>query len=61
MTQLYRIEAPHFVAGFCVDAKGLVWEAAPVLTWMREKPITFITDYCKHKGWKLQNVTTTES
>lgn len=53
---LYQVEAKHFVAGLCTDAKGTVWETAPIISWMKEKPITFIEDYCKHKGWKLNYV-----
>jgi hypothetical protein len=56
MADLYQIVAPKFTAGFCVDGKGLVWESAPILGWMKDKPLSFITDYCKHKNWKLVNV-----
>lgn len=56
MTQLFRIEAPKFVAGFCVDSKDLVWETAPIIQWMKDKPLGFIKDYCTHKGWKLEHV-----
>lgn len=57
MADLYQITAPNkFTAGFCVDAKGLVWETAPIIKWMKDKPIHFITDYCKHKGWKLEKL-----
>ncbi len=50
---LYQVSTPNWVAGFCVDAKGYVWEAAPIIKWMREKPLTFIVSYCKNKNWKL--------
>lgn len=53
---LYQITSPYFCAGLCVDAKGTVWEAAPIIKWMREKPITFVIDYCKNKKWDIKNV-----
>ena len=53
---LYQVQTERFVAGFCVDAKGDVWEAAPIIKWMKEKPLTFIISYCKNKGWKLNAV-----
>lgn len=55
---LYQVTAPHFTAGFCLDAKELVWEAAPAIKWMKDKPLTFIQSYCQHKKWKLEYVST---
>ena len=52
-TKLFQIKSPTFVAGFCVDVKGLVWKAAPVLRWLEEKPLYFVDSYCKKKGWEL--------
>lgn len=59
MADLYEITATgkaNFTAGFCVDATGYVWETAPIIKWMKDKPISFITDYCKHKNWTLDHV-----
>ncbi len=52
-TKLFQIKSPTFVAGFCVDAKNLVWKAAPILKWLEEKPLYFVDSYCKKKGWEL--------
>lgn len=61
MADLYQINAPgKFIAGFCVDVTGLVWETAPILKWMKDKPLSFIMDYCKHKGWELKKVGATQ-
>lgn len=53
---LFQIFAPRFTAGFCVDAKGTVWQAAPIIKWMRDKPLGFVASYCKSKGWTLVSV-----
>lgn len=58
---LYQISTPEnapkaFVAGLCVDAKGVVWKAAPIIRWLEEKPMGFVAGYCKKKGWKLDSV-----
>jgi hypothetical protein len=54
--QVQSLKPRSFTAGFCVDGQGLVWETAPILSWMKEKPLTFIQSYCKNKGWKLVHV-----
>lgn len=56
MPNLYQIVSPRFTAGFCVDAKDVCWEAAPIIRWLKDKPLSFITSYCKNKGWKLAEV-----
>lgn len=53
---LFQIQSPRFVAGFCVDAKNIVWEAAPIIKWMKDKPLGFVASYCKTKGWSLIHV-----
>ena len=56
---LYQVQADGnrpFTAGFCLDAKGDVWEAAPIIGWMKDKPIDFIKQYCMRKNWKLLKV-----
>lgn len=53
---LFQITTPRFVAGFCTDAKGIVWTAAPIIKWMKDKPLGFIANYCKTKGWTLARV-----
>jgi hypothetical protein len=56
---LFQVKGKHkylgdFSCGFCVDAKDTVWEAAPIIKWMKEKPLSFIISYCKEKGWDLK-------
>lgn len=58
---LFQVQGKHrfhgeFTASFCTDAKETVWEAAPIIKWMKEKPLSFIQAYCKDKGWTIQNV-----
>ena len=58
---LYQVQGKHkhlgeFDAGFCVDAKNEVWEAAPIIKWFKGKPLHFIVAYAKEKGWKLEHV-----
>lgn len=52
---LWRIEAPHFVAGLVVtDAH--VSEAAPIIKYMRNWPFGRMLGYCQTKGWKLEKI-----
>lgn len=53
---LFQVQAKHFVAGFCADAKNTVWEAAPIIRWMKDKPLSYIQYYCEKKGWTLIRV-----
>ena len=56
---LYQVQADGprpFVAGFCTDAKGEVWAAAPIIGWMKDKPLEFLKQYCQRKGWKLVKI-----
>jgi hypothetical protein len=53
MTALYQVQSDKFTAGFCVDAKNTIWETAPVLKWMKDKPLYVAESYCRKKGWKL--------
>jgi len=53
---LYQVTTPSGTYGFCSDAKNLVWQAAPVIKWMREKPLSYIFGYCEKKGWKVTRV-----
>lgn len=47
---LWRIEAPHFVAGLVVE-DGRVVEAAPILGWANGKEWREVRAYCKRNGW----------
>jgi hypothetical protein len=52
---LYRIEAPHFVAGFVLRRKG-EHLFAPILGYMRNWTLTQIEIYCQRKEWKLKEL-----
>jgi hypothetical protein len=56
MTKLFQVETPTFVAGFCVDAKNVIWRTAPILKWMEDKPLYVAESYCRKRGWKLKEV-----
>ena len=49
---LWRIEAPHFVAGTVTEGR-LVVTVAPILHYMEDWSITEMDNYCKKKGWTL--------
>lgn len=51
MSQLYRITAQHFCAGFVL---GQTY--APIIAYMAEWPLDKIIAYCKRKGWELEQV-----
>lgn len=53
---LFSVSSKYFTAGFCVDAKNTVWQAAPIIAWMKEKPLYVVQSYCKKRGWKLEEV-----
>ena len=52
---LYRVETPHFVAGFTLSNETVV-TAAPIIAWMVGKPMTVIQQYCCSKKWMLKAV-----
>lgn len=56
MATLYQIVAPHFTAGFCTDSNNTIWETAPKLKWLRDKPLYVAESYCKKKNWKLEQI-----
>lgn len=60
----YRIEAPHFVAGFETDLKPkagvCVVRAAPIIKWALGKPANELFKYARRKGWKVTNLTSYE-
>jgi hypothetical protein len=56
MPDLYRVVAPHFVAGFeAVDGK--VIRAAPIL-WKRlaGKSVAQAMEYCHRRGWIVSQI-----
>jgi hypothetical protein len=53
---LYRIEAPHMVAGLGVGIDGLVNWSAPILCYMVGWELERVLAYCAKKGWQLEPV-----
>ena len=49
---LLRVEAPHFVASVVLE-NGFVFEAAPIVRYMRGWNQTKVLNYCRIKGWKV--------
>ena len=47
--QIYRIEAPHFVAGL-VPYQGRVRRCAPIIKYMAGWDIAKVYEYCEQKG-----------
>lgn len=47
---LWRIVAPHFVAGLLVE-DGYVTEAAPILGWATGGQWSKVRSYLKRRGW----------
>jgi hypothetical protein len=52
---LYRIVAPHFVAGVIVEG-GRIVVAAPILRWSVRMPLERFAAYCKGKRWGIEEV-----
>lgn len=52
---LFRVEAPHFVAGFVTESDRVVL-AAPILRWAVGKELDDCRAYFENKGWRLQRV-----
>jgi hypothetical protein len=58
-TQLYRISAPHYVAGLVV-LNGFVCRAAPILQWAVGKRWSFCEDYFLGKRYKVEDLSSKE-
>lgn len=54
----YRVVAPPPgpCAGFCVGPDGRVTDGAPILRWMRGKPLAEVLRWCERKGWRCQKL-----
>jgi len=52
---LYQVTAPHFCAGIIV-IDNIVIKAAPILRWMIDKNVDYLTEYCKKKKWEICRV-----
>lgn len=53
--KLYRIEAPHFVAGFGFKDQKVAGIAS-IIKYMIDWPIDRIQRYCDKKGWYLEEI-----
>lgn len=55
---LWRVTAPHFVAGFEADEDGRVVRAAPILGWLRitGRSVKHARAHCDRKGYTLERV-----
>lgn len=53
MITLFRIEAPHFVAGL-VLINGVVDHGAPILKYMNDWTFNAVIAYCNSKRWKYE-------
>jgi len=51
--KLYRVEAPHFTAGFLVSY-GKVITAAPIIAYLINKPFSNAEKIALQKNWKLE-------
>jgi len=52
--KLFRITAPHFVAGGELCSKMFVVKAAPIIKYMLGYTISRVEWYCEKKGWSLE-------
>lgn len=52
--QLWRVTAPHFVAGICVAQDGTITHTAPILKWANNRPLAWFQRYCAEKGWTVE-------
>ena len=48
-----RIEAPHFTAGLAFR-DGVAYHGAPILRWTFGKTLSWMQDYCRRKGWRME-------
>jgi hypothetical protein len=54
---LYRVTAPHFVAGLIVAANGTILRAPPLMGWARDRPLAEVLAYCRNKKFEVMKVT----
>ena len=50
---LFRIVAPHFVAGLILARTGRITQAAPILRYMVGWSLGRVESYCLSKGWAV--------
>lgn len=49
---LIQVTAPRFVAAFCVDGYGYIWDSAPILKFLQGKKVDEALAHCARQGWK---------
>ena len=54
--RLWRVTAPHFVAGIVEAQDGAIVETAPVMKWAGNWSMAAFRSYCVRKGWKCEVV-----
>ena len=55
--KLYRVAAPHFVAGIVVDPHGIIIDAAPILRrWAVHSDLAWFRSYCRLARWEIEEV-----
>ncbi len=52
----WRIEAPHFCAGFRLNKDDLVDHGAPILRWLYGKSLSEVMRICQRQQWLLNQV-----
>lgn len=52
MSELLRIEAPHFVTGVVIEGWH-VTRAAPIVKYMKGWDANHVEEYCRRKGWEI--------
>ncbi len=53
--QLWRVVAPHFVAGLVTDGDVVV-SAPPILAWAKGKTRAVLRRYFARKGWTVTRI-----
>jgi hypothetical protein len=52
----WRIEAPHFTAGFHIGADGVIDRGADILRWTRGKRLADVQRYGSSRRWKIERL-----
>jgi hypothetical protein len=50
---LWRIEAPHFVAGLLIDAQHQIRTTAPILRFWQGRYLSHLLRYARENHWRL--------
>lgn len=55
MERLWRVVAPHFVAGM-IEQQGVISHAAPILRWAVGRSRDELRPYFSRRGWTVEHV-----